>query len=206
MSSEYTNKTIALAGIHQALLQVQSIAWHGIFNDEEIDVSLSSLFQRNPDTYLDVFGNIQNIRSGLEGLRSSFTNKHDKLGIERAHYMVTLTLLSKYIRDNKQLGQQIGTTLSLLEEAATDIKQQRDYIIERLAQLYQNAISPLSPRVIIYGEPDYLKIEKNAATIRAMLLAGIRSSLLWYQAGGTQINLVLGKNKYLKTINQLLEA
>ena len=206
MSSEYTNKTIALAGIHQALLQVQSIAWHGIFNDDEIDVSLSSLFQRDPDTYLDVFGNIQNIRSGLEGLRSSFTNKHDKLGIERAHYMVTLTLLSKYIRDNKQLGQQIGTTLSLLEEAATDIKQQRDYIIERLAQLYQNAISPLSPRVIIYGEPDYLKIEKNAATIRAMLLAGIRSSLLWYQAGGTQINLVLGKNKYLKTINQLLEA
>jgi CII-binding regulator of phage lambda lysogenization HflD len=38
-----------------------------------------------------------------------------------------------------------------------------------------------------------------------MLFAGLRSALLWYQAGGSQINLLLGKSKYLNTINQMLD-
>ncbi len=206
MDSEYINKTIALSGIHQALLQVQTIAWDNQFNELEIDVCLASVFQRDPDTYMDVYGNAVNIRSGLVALKNSFTNKHDKQALERARYMVNLIVLSKNIRDNKKLGEQIGTTLSLLEEAATDITQQRDYIIERLAQLYQNAISPLTPRVIVYGEPSHLQIEGNAATIRTMLFCGIRACLLWYQAGGNQINLLLGKRKYLDTIDKLLDS
>ena len=204
MSSEYINKTIALAGIHQALLEVQNIAWHDQFNGFEIDVCLMSLFQRNPDTYLDVYGSTNNIHSGLVALKQSFTSKHDKLALERARYMVNLMMLSKNIRDNKQLGQQIGTTLSLLDEAAEDMEQQRDYIIERLAQLYQNAISPLKPRLIIYGEPSHLQPEKSAAAIRALLLTALRGCLLWYQAGGNQMNLLLGKSKYLNAIEQML--
>lgn len=204
MSTEYINKTIALSGIHQALLQVQNIAWENQFNESDIDICFSSIFQRDPDTYMDVYGSATNLRSGLQALKSSFTNKHDKQALERARYMVNLLVLSKNIKNNKQLGQQIGTTLSLLDEAANDIEQQRDYIIERLAQLYQNAISPLTPRVIVYGEPTFLQLEKNAATIRAMLFTGLRACLLWYQAGGNQINLLLGKSKYLKTIDQLL--
>ena len=206
MTSEYINKTIALAGIHQALLQVQNIAWHDQFNESEIDVCLASLFQRDPDSYVDVFGNLFNIRSGLNALKQSFTNKRDKEALERARYMVNLMMLSKNIKNNSQLSEQIGTTLSLLEEAAEDMPQQRNYIIERLAQLYQNAISPLNPRVIVYGEPANLQPEKNAAAIRALLLAGLRSCLLWYQAGGYQFNLLLGKNRYLATIDHLLES
>ena len=102
------------------------------------------------------------------------------------------------------MAQQISTTLSLLEEAADDIENQRDYIIERLAQLYQNAISSLTPRVIIYGEPEHLQKDKNAATIRAMLLTGLRAALLWYQAGGNQLNLLIGKRRYLQAIDQLM--
>lgn len=203
MTSEYINKTIALAGIHQALLEVQEIAWESRFNENIIDTCLASVFQRNPDTYMDVYGNTANLNSGLSALKSSFTNKHDKLALERARYMVSLMVLSKNIQNNKQLGDQIGTTLSLLEDASSDIEQQRDYIIERLAQLYQNAISPLTPRVIIYGEPSYLQVEKNAAAIRALLFTGLRACLLWYQAGGSQINLMLGKKKYLNTISEL---
>lgn len=207
MNTEYINKTIALAGLHESLLQVQNIAWENQYNEPEIDVCLSSLFQRDPDSYIDVFGgSALNIRNGLEALKNSFINKHDKHALERARYMLNLMMLSKFIKDNKRLGQQIGTTLSLLEEAANDIEQQRDYIIERIAQLYQNTISPLKPRVIVYGEPAYLQPEKNAATIRAMLFTGLRACLLWYQAGGNQLNLLLGKRKYLTAIDQLLKS
>jgi high frequency lysogenization protein len=205
MTTEYTNKTIALAGMHQALSQVQQIAWEASFDYPQIDVCLRSVFVRNPDTYGEVFGSINDIRPGLIALRTSFTNKHDKQALERARYMVSLMMLSKNIRDNRQLGEQIGTTLSLLDEAANNLQDQRDYIIERIAQLYQNTISPLTPRVIVYGDPQILKDENNAAAIRAMLFAGLRSALLWYQAGGNQLNLLLGKSKYLSTIKQMLD-
>jgi len=205
MTTEYTNKTLALAGMHQALSQVQQIAWEANYDYSQIDVCLSSLFVRNPDTYTEVFGSVNDLRPGLKALRTSFTEKQDKQALERARYMVSLMMLSKNIRDNKELGQQIGTTLSLLDEAANDLQGQREYIIERIAQLYQNTISPLTPRVIVYGDPQILKDNVNAATIRAMLFAGLRAALLWYQAGGNQLNLLLGKAKYLNTINQMLD-
>lgn len=205
MNSEYTNKTIALAGMHLALSQVQQIAWDAKYDYPSIDVCLNSLFARNPDTYAEVFGSINDLKQGLIALRTSFTDKHDKQALERARYMVNLMMLSKNIKDNSELGQQVGTTLSLLDEAGNNLQDQRSYIIERIAQLYQNTISPLTPRVIVYGDPQILKDGANAAAIRAMLFAGLRSALLWYQAGGNQLNLLLGKSKYLNTIDQMLD-
>ncbi|MFK8027804.1 MAG: high frequency lysogenization protein HflD [Gammaproteobacteria bacterium] len=205
MNTEYINKTIALAGMHQALSQVQQIAWENNYDEAQVDVCLGSLFARNPDTYSDVFGSTSDLRPGLIALRTSFTQKNDKQALERARYMVNLMMLSKNVRDNKELGEQVGTTLSLLDEAASNLQDQRDYVIERIAQLYQNTISPLTPRVIVYGDPQILKVDANAAAIRAMLFAGLRSALLWYQAGGSQLNLLLGKSKYLATISQILD-
>ena len=203
MNTDFHNKTIALAGIHQALQLVQRIAWNGDYSYPEIDICLSSLFVRDPASFEQVFGGLENIQPGLKALHSSFTDKHDKQALERARYMVNLMLLSKTIISNNELGQQVGTTLSLLDEAASDLDNQRDYVIERIAQLYQNTISKLKPRIIVYGQPDILNNANNAALIRTLLFSGLRSAVLWYQAGGSQLNLLLGKKKYLHTINEL---
>ena len=203
MTSANQNKTIALAGMHQALLQIQTIAWEDKRSFDQIDVCLSSLFVRDPNTYIEVYGKIENIQEGLQALRASFKNKHDKQALERARYMVGLMILSKKFIKFRGLDEQIRTTLSLLDDAAQDLDNQRDYIIERIAQLYQNTLSKISPRIIIYGKPDILNNNENAALIRSLLLAGLRSAMLWYQAGGSQLNLLLGKKKYLQTIDEL---
>ncbi len=203
MNNDFRNKTIALAGIHQALFLVQEIAWNGNYSYPDIDISISSLFERDPVDYEQVFGGIEQIKPGLNALYSSFTDKHDKQALERARYMVNLMLLSKTISTNNELGRQVGTTLSLLEEAAKDLENQRDYVIERIAQLYQNTISKLKPRIIVYGQPEILNNADNAAIIRTLLFSGLRSAVLWYQAGGSELNLLLGKKKYLQTIGEL---
>ena len=204
MSTDYQNKTIALAGLHQALTLIQDIAWKNTYSYPQIDASLSTLFVRDPDTYIEVYGNIDQVKPGLIALQTSFKDKQDKAALERARYMVGLMILSKKVLYNSSLSEQIGTTLNLLEEAADDLENQRNYVIERLAQLYKNTISKLNPRIIIYGKPEILNDSDNAAYIRALLLAGLRSAILWYQAGGTQFNLLLGKSKYLRTIDQML--
>lgn len=202
----YINKTIALAGVQQCLQQVQKIAWTGQYDAHEVDTCLASLFVLNPSNYTDVYGSSQDIRAGLASLQISLTEKRNKEAIERTRYMVSLMLLAKKVQSSQQLLQQISTTLSLLEEAATDIESQREHITQRIAQLYQNAISNLNPRVIVYGKTELLSQPDNAATIRSLLFAGLRAIILWHQAGGSQINLLLGKAKYLQTIQQLLRS
>ncbi len=101
MTTEYTNRTIALAGMYLALSQVQQIAWEVNYNYNQIDVCLSSLFARNPDTYSEVYGSINDLRPGLVALRTSFTEKNNKLALERARYMISLMMLSRNIRNNK---------------------------------------------------------------------------------------------------------
>ncbi len=205
MTTEYHNKTIALAGIHHALLQIQNIAWEGQYSYSDLDNCILCLFKTDPVNYEDVFGGVNQIKPGLMALRSSFTDKNDKQAIERARYMVNLMMLSKIIMSNSELGMQVKTTLSLLEEASSDLENQRDYVIERIAQLYQNTISKMKPRIIVYGKPEILNNADNAAAIRTLLFAGLRSAVLWYQAGGNQLNLLLGKQKYLQTIAKLLD-
>ena len=70
------NKTIALAGMHLALNDVQRIAWHADYNFAEIDTSIRSLFVRDPKDFLDVYGSLENLRPGLNALKTSFREKH----------------------------------------------------------------------------------------------------------------------------------
>lgn len=198
------NKTIALAGMHLALNDVQRIAWHADYHYADIDTSIRSLFVRNPKEYLEVYGSLESLKPGLQALNTSFREKHDKQALERARYMVNLMLLSKKFNKDNALAKQVDTTLNMLEVAADDLGNQRDYVIEKIAQLYQNTLSKINPRIIVYGNPEILNNTDNASAIRTLLLAALRSALLWYQAGGGQMNLLLGKAKYLKTIDQML--
>ena len=204
MNSSDDNKIIALAGAQQSLYTVQELAWKGSYSQTDFDVCINSIFVRDPKNYIEVFGNLQNIQSGLQALRSSFKDKRNKETAERTRYMVTLMLLAKKIRPDTVLSQQISATLSLLDEAANDLENQRSYVVERLAQLYQNTLSNLTPRIIVYGQPEILDKQENAAAIRALLLAGLRAVVLWYQAGGNQLNLLTGKSRYIRQIDKLL--
>jgi high frequency lysogenization protein len=57
---------------------------------------------------------------------------------------------------------------------------------------------------VINGEVSYLKDPEKVTCIRALLLAGIRSAVLWRQKGGRRWEIVLSRNKYMKVINKIL--
>jgi high frequency lysogenization protein len=74
---------------------------------------------------------------------------------------------------------------------------------QQLAKLYQDTISTLSYRVQVQGKVDFLKDEKVANRIRALLLAGIRSAVLWYQLGGRRWRLVVYRRRIQHTAANL---
>ncbi|MES3006467.1 MAG: DUF489 family protein [Pseudomonadota bacterium] len=67
--------------------------------------------------------------------------------------------------------------------------------LNALAMLYQDTISKLTFRIHVKGNVEFLKDPKVADSIRALLLAGIRSSLLWHQLGGRRWHLIVYKKR-----------
>lgn len=203
MSDRYYNQTIALAGLMQCLKLIQDIAWRGYCDPYEYRICIQSLFQVDPKDYESVYEGPQNLTTGAKTLKEQLSSGRDKNSNERTRYLAGLFILQKRLTPESDLFQQFDATLSLLEEAAQDFDNQRDYITDRLAQLYQNTLSKQSPRIIIYGEPKFLQENDNAAAIRALLLASIRALVLWSQAGGTQWSLIFSKRKYLNHVKNL---
>jgi high frequency lysogenization protein len=77
-------------------------------------------------------------------------------------------------------------------------------VVARLADTYSQTISTLSPRIMVSGENNQLKNPENANRVRALLLAGIRSAVLWRQCGGRQWHLLLQRRKLIESARQLM--
>jgi len=77
-------------------------------------------------------------------------------------------------------------------------------LINNLANIYRSSISNLSPRIMVSGDPGFLNDADVASTIRASLLGGIRSVVLWRQCGGSRPKLVMQRNQYARIAEEFL--
>ena len=74
----------------------------------------------------------------------------------------------------------------------------------KLGHLYKETISTLGPKIIVSGEQPYLSNENNASKVRAVLLAGIRSAVLWRQCGGSRWQFFFGQKAYQKECEKII--
>ena len=62
----------------------------------------------------------------------------------------------------------------------------------------------LRPRVLVQGNPHYLGQANVVAEIRAVLLAALRSAVLWRQLGGSLWDFLLRRRQMVASIDALL--
>ena len=79
-------------------------------------------------------------------------------------------------------------------------------LMEKLAQVYSQTISTLTPRIMVSGEHGHLANPAIAAKVRTALLAGIRSAVLWRQLGGRRWQLLFSRAKIARAAAELLTA
>jgi high frequency lysogenization protein len=198
------DKTIALAGVYQAAAFAHELAQSGAVSRRDCFAgSLESLFVVNPDSTMAVFNNdINRVAFGLRTLIKSFNKDKDYLNIIK-YVLTLLNLQSKFVNHDTMVKQvqhgiqQAGHLGSLDEHEAA--------MIEILAATYSKTISQLQPRVIIAGQPFHLKNKEVTEKIRAILLAGIRSAVLWKQVGGSHLQLLFKRKAYIQQAEQLLK-
>ncbi len=197
------DQTIALTGLYQSLALVQNIAWDGNTEHSCMIPTIESVLNLNPAQFIEVYGSIDNLQLGLQTLKTALQNKSEKHAVERTRYAINLMYLASKLQENKQALSSLGSQIERISNQYDSVADSFDDITQDLGGLYREHISPLGPKVIIEGDPVYLKMDQNASKIRALLLAGIRSISLWKQANGKRWTLLLGRKSLLDNIIDL---
>jgi len=77
-----------------------------------------------------------------------------------------------------------------------------EQVLANFASIYSDVISELGPKLQISGNPDCLKQPQVQHKIRALLLAAMRSAVLWRQLGGKRRHLVFARKAIFDTAKQ----
>lgn len=201
--NQIEQQTIALAGVYQATALVDSLARSGQADPMAMEKSLYSIFQTDADSTSEIFSGIDGVRYGLQQLQQQLTSPAREQ-IETTRYGISVLLLSgKLLKHPKKL-EQISASIKAASAKLDLYNYAHSNQIATLADIYSSTISDLSPRIMVKGDPMHLQNPETQNRIRALLLAGIRSAILWRQLGGSRIQLLLKRKLLVKTAGLLL--
>jgi high frequency lysogenization protein len=207
MSRSLHDQTLALAGLCQAASLVQQIAHNGHCDNTALETCLRSLFATNADTTLDVYGGeLSDIRPGLETLSTVLAQQSRPQDVEILRYVLNLIHLESKLRRRNDMLEIIASRIDQARHTASHFGYTHSNLISNLASIYGDTISTFRLRIQVSGNPQILQQEENAAKVRALLLAGIRSAVLWRQSGGHRWQLIFARKKVIGHARELLRG
>lgn len=197
------DQTLALAGIYQAASLVKQIANKGTANSAQVESSLETLFRFDANNVEEVFGSVAGVGHGLKVLQQHLSDKTSR-DIEITKYVISLIMLEKKLSANNSVLDEISKRLNDIASQFDFFSLNHENTYAKLGQLYKDTISTLGPKIIVSGEQPHLSNEHNASKVRALLLAGIRSAVLWRQCGGSRWQFLFGRKAYLSECEKIL--
>jgi len=199
------DQTLALAGIYQAASLVKQVANTGKANAAQVESSLESLFRFDVNTVEEVYGSVAGVSHGLKLLCRHLQDKTTR-DVEITKYVLSLIMLERKLSANSVMLDTIDKRLKEIESQFDFFSLDHDNTYAKLGQLYKDTISTLGPKIIVSGEQPFLSNEHNASKVRALLLAGIRSAVLWRQCGGSRWQFLFGRNAYIRECEAILRS
>ncbi len=200
--SKSFDQTLALAGVLQSACLAAQIAKNGSVDNNAYSSLIHSLYEINAENIPDVYGGITQLKLGLNALVDQFTkNNPDLLTMKRS---LALLHLEKKLKKNNYLWNFLGTGIEKIIELQNHYPKAHTNMVIRFADLYQNTASQLRPRIIITGDAAHLQNPDNVAKIRALLLAGIRSAVLWRQKGGSKWSFLFSRKAMISDAKHAL--
>ena len=195
--STIENQTLALAGVFQSVHLCKTLATTGTCDKDVLISTLRSVLTLNSERVIDAYGgSARNIATGMGVLKSQLGGNNESRDLDLARYALALIQLGTNILKDEGTVEELRIGISRAQSMELDVDDPE--MISNFANLYRSSISQLSPRIMVSGDPDYLNDNNTASTIRAALLGGLRSVVLWRQCGGTRPKMILNRGQYLK--------
>jgi len=118
--------------------------------------------------------------------------------VEVLRYVATVLHLQTQLYRDRQKFTAFGTEVDRL--SACD----QDSLVEAFSEVYQTYISAMRPQIIVQGESEYLQNVTIPPQVRALLLAALRSAVLWQQKGGGRLKLLWERTRMRNAARDLL--
>lgn len=199
-----TNQTIALAGIAQAAALVQQLATTGTADPAALETSIASLFISDEHGAKNVYGGLSGLKLGIEQL----TDQMSGLKIanpEQARYAASLVFLENQLAKQPAMLKTIFAGIERAQAQTEHFGLLHENVLANLGDIYHTTISTLQPRIMVNGEQECLSKPDIVNKIRACLLAGIRSAILWKRCGGTRWKFLFYRKKIQAELQILLQ-
>lgn len=198
MMKQIEERTIALAGVLQACAQVQAIARTGELNEAVSEAAISSILILDAVNTPAVYGGLGGVEVGLAMVRDGAMQSASPDNAEVIRYAMSLLHLQSQLYRDDDAFQRFGQAVEQLSRYSGE------ELIEQCSEVYKEHISRMRPQIIVQGEQGYLQRPDVPPQVRALLLAGVRSAVLWQQKGGNRLKLLWERGKYRSVAEQLL--
>ena len=194
---------MAFAGILQAIAQVQHLARHGELDNAELAASLNTILVTNPDNTADVYQDKIVLQKGYKLILNQLGDGSQK-DVEITRYLVgVLALERKLVRSSSGLAM-LAERINQVNRQLHHFEITDEQVIANLASIYSDIISDIGPKIQITGNPVCLQRPIVQQKIRALLLAAMRSAVLWRQLGGKRRHLVFARKAIIDTAQKSL--
>lgn len=192
-------RTIALGGVIQACKQVQNLARNGRADDIDFDACLQSVLVLDAVNTPSVYGGLQGVHGGLSLIEKGVITSPVSMDVEVLRYVASvLALQSQLFRDN----QKFSAFASAVERLSA---YSREDLVDACSDVYQTHISVLKPQIIVQGESQFLQNITIPPKIRSLLLAALRSAVLWQQKEGGKLKLLWQRTRMQNAARELLQ-
>lgn len=186
----------------QALAQVRRIAETGQSEAAVVQTAMDSVFRIDADSPQEVYGSAADLAPGLQLLRDYFGGEGKDEQLPRLALSV-LQLERRFVREADTVEAVSGGIADIGAQARESGSTHPD-VLSALGLLYADTISHLRPKVMVQGNPHYLGQPGVVAEIRAILLAAVRSAVLWRQLGGSFWDLLFSRKAMAQAAHELL--
>jgi high frequency lysogenization protein len=203
LQNDYYKITIALAGIFQSVSLVRDLAQTGKANEDAFQASLYSIFQTDPKDVPSIYNGLSGVKIGLENLIKTLGGE-PKENRPLMRYVISLIHLQKKITRSPRVRESLRQRLNQAKKQVEYFSLTHSNVIANLADIYISTISLYRFRIMIWGNPRILSGSHVMEKIRALLLAGLRSAVLWRQMGGSRLQLLFSRTKIKATAEKIL--
>ena len=217
--SKWEQQSVALATVAQSAALVKELAYEGRVPQDQLAACINPLLQLEALSIDNVYPELSNLSCGFQTLQDIFGTDQVQSQGETVRYTLGMLLLRNKLMADHEMQDVLRRRLQYLDPLPQELPElspdaddlspesqlnsHQERILKQLANLYQDTISTLSYRIQVQGKIENLKNERIANSIRALLLAGIRSAVLWYQLGGRRWRLVIYRKRVKETASNL---
>jgi len=200
------SRSIAFSAMCQAASLVDKIAKTGNCPDENaFEASLMSTLKIDSASPLEIYGGYEPLACGIKSAIGQFHYDSSKRNIQVTKYIIGMITLEKKLSAHSSLLKILSKRLNEIQGQLTHFHISDIPVLKNFDSIYKEIISDLGPKIQVNGNPACLQQEINQHKIRALLLSGVRATVLWRQLGGKRRQLVFSRKAMLEQLKQNLQ-